>query len=290
MHSMTGFGRGVSPCGHGQLVLEIKTVNHRFLEIRSRTPSELSGIETVIEKLIRKHLGRGHCSVHVSFESVRANACSLNSDVLCAHIQKLVPIAEQNGLLIKDLLPVLANAPDLFALPTFSDTKEVESAAKNAFKECIDKLLCMRRAEGEAMAQVISKKLGEIEHTVAQLSKLAEGYAESLFNRSQTRLMELLHNHSTDLDPSRLEAEVAILADKADINEEITRLSSHLNQMNTLLTSDKPIGRRMEFLIQEMGREANTIGSKASMAEITHLIVEFKGEIEKIRELVQNVE
>ena len=140
------------------------------------------------------------------------------------------------------------------------------------------------------MAMEISTRLDSCADIVSQIRKLADNYAGTLMERTRTRLQHLLREVAVELDRGRLESEVAMLADKADINEELTRLESHVHQMKELVPQSKPVGRRMEFLIQEMGREVNTIGAKSAFAEITHLVVAFKGELERIRELVQNVE
>ncbi len=290
MRSMTGFGRGTAPLGEGRLVIEMKTVNHRFLEIRSRAPREFSAAESMVDKLARKHLNRGHCTVGISFEAAGSESSCLNTAMLESHLSALEKVAAKKGLPLSDMTSVLGQAPDLFSLPSFNDSEDLTAAVSDAFYEAIDKLMSMRRAEGEAMASDIGIKLADIRGTMNKVTTLAQGYAAGTLEKTRGRISELLDGSGIEIDMSRVEAEAAVLADRADINEELTRLASHCDQMASLLLETEPVGRRMEFLVQEMGREANTIGAKSASAEITHLVVDFKAELEKIRELAQNIE
>jgi uncharacterized protein (TIGR00255 family) len=288
--SMTGFGRGSAPFGGGSLVVELRTVNHRFLEVRSRAPRELLAAEPLIEKLLRATIHRGHCTVHVSCEGPGGGASRIDERTLEAYLEQLIAVAARHGLCLADLVPVLSAAPDLFALPADLIPAEVETAVTAAFAAASQQLLAMRRSEGQAMAAALGALLAETGAAVERLAGLAAGCAGAILDRSRERIALLLADTEIAMDPRRIEAEAALLADRADVNEEVTRLRSHCRQMEQLLVADKPVGRSLEFLIQEMGREANTLGAKAALGELTHQVVELKALLEKQRELALNVE
>jgi uncharacterized protein (TIGR00255 family) len=288
--SMTGFGRGSAPFGKGRLVLELRTVNHRFLEVRSRAPRELLAAESLIDSLLRTTIHRGHCTMHISCEGPGGGASRIDERTLETYLEQLIQVGSRHGLCLADLVPILSAAPDLFVLPADTAPKEIETAVTAAFAEAAEGLLAMRRAEGQAMAAVFETLLAEIRDAIERLAGLAAGCAGALLDRSRERIAALLAGTEVALDPRRLEAETALLADRADVNEEIARLRSHCRQLEQLLDAGKPVGRKIEFLIQEMGREANTLGAKAALGELTHQVVELKALLERQRELAQNVE
>jgi uncharacterized protein (TIGR00255 family) len=290
MRSMTGFGLGSAPLGDGRLVVELKTVNHRFLEIRTRAPRELAAAEPRVERLIRATLSRGHCTVGLTFEASAGGVARLDARALAAHLGELQQVATAAGIPLETLVPLLAAAPDLYVPQVFDEPDALERAVDAAFAEASARLVAMREAEGRAMAEEIAGRLVRINGAVASLERLSSEYAATILARMRLKIAALLAESEAGLEPGRVEAEAALLADKADITEEITRLKSHCEQMSALVSSEEPIGRRLDFLIQEMGREANTVGAKAAFAELTHAVVQFKAELEKIRELVQNVE
>lgn len=290
MRSMTGFGMGSAPLGGGRLVLEIKTVNHRFLEIRCRAPRELAAAEPMVERLLRAALSRGHCTVGLTFEATAGGVARLDGRALAAHLSELQAVAEETRVPLSALVPILATAPDIYALPAFDDPEALARAVDAAFAPAMGKLVAMRESEGRAMAADLAARLEELRSGLRRLEELAERYASSLLSRMRLRVAALLEDSGAALETGRVESEVALLADKADISEELTRLRSHCDQISHLLADGEPVGRRLDFLIQEMGREANTVGSKAAFAELTHVVVEFKAAVEKMRELVQNVE
>jgi len=288
--SMTGFGRGSAPFGGGSLVMELRTVNHRFLEVRSRAPRELLAAEPLIEKLLRATIHRGHCTAHLSCEGPGGGASRIDERTLETYLEQLIQVGSRHGLCLADLIPVLSAAPDLFALPVGAVPEEVERAVTAAFAEALQRLLAMRRSEGQAMTAALETLLAETRATIEQLAGLAAGSAGAILDRSRERIAALLADTEIAIDPRRIEAEAALLADRADVNEEITRLRSHCRQLEQLIVAGKPAGRNLEFLLQEMGREANTLGAKAGRSELTHQVVELKALLEKQRELAQNVE
>jgi len=290
MRSMTGFGIGSAPLGEGRLVVEIKTVNHRFLEIRSRVPKELVAAEPQLEKLVRASLSRGHCTIVATYDASAGGTARLDTRALEAYLEQLRSVSSKTGVPLAELVPLLAAAPNIYVPPVLDEPEALAAAVDRAFAEAGSKLVVMREIEGRAMSEDIAARLRGIRAAVDELSRLAAGYASTILARTRLKIAALLAGGDAALEPGRIEAEVALLADKADISEEITRLASHCDQMAKLLSASDPIGRRLDFLIQEMSREANTIGAKAAFAELSHVVIEFKAELEKIRELVQNVE
>ncbi len=288
--SMTGFGRGNAPLAGGCLAIEVRTVNHRFLEVRSRAPRELLAAESLVEKLLRKTIRRGYCTVHLSCEGPGGGAARIDERALGIHLERLIRIGQGHGLCLADLIPVLSAAPDLFAPPVDTAPGDIETAVRAAFAEAADGLLAMRREEGRAMADELRNLLAGTRGIVERIAGLAEDQPSAILERSRERIAALLAGTDIAMDPRRIEAEAALLADRADVSEEITRLRSHCRQLEETIGGDAPAGRRLEFLIQEIGREANTLGAKISLGEVTHLVVDLKAALEKQRELAQNVE
>jgi uncharacterized protein (TIGR00255 family) len=290
MRSMTGFGRGKAALGKGYVVLEIRTVNHRFLEIRTRATRELLAGEAMVEQLLRKRLSRGYCLVNLWYEGSLGGSVAIDQGALKSHLDALVEVAADKKLCLTDLIPVLTGAPDIFAAPRIEEEKALKEAIEAAFVEAVSSLVAMRESEGEAMSSelcALSKGLGAHVKTLAELSA---AWPRIALSRLKERLQTLMSDGDIALDSGRMEAEVAILAERADVSEELTRIESHLDQLGTTIASDEPIGRKIEFLIQEMSREANTIASKTAIAEVSTTIIDIKSDLEKMRELAQNIE
>jgi uncharacterized protein (TIGR00255 family) len=287
---MTGFGCGKAQLGDGFVVLEMRSVNHRFLEVRTRAPRELLAAESLVERLLRKSLSRGYCLVNVWYEGSLGGSTTIDKGALKSHLDSLVEVGKEKELCLTDLVPVLAGAPDIFTTPRVEDEAALESVVKEAFRKAVGGLLEMRETEGEAMAEELRGMHRSLSGRVKELKKHAESWPKIALVRLKERLNALLTDAETALDPGRLEAEAAMLAERADITEEVTRLESHLDQLSSTLESDAPVGRKIEFLIQEMGREANTIASKTALPEVSSVIIDAKTDLEKMRELAQNAE
>ncbi len=290
MRSMTGFGRGSADFGDGRVILEIKTVNHRFLEIRSRAQRELIAGEAFIEPLLRSRLGRGYCTVNLFYEGDLGGSTVIDQGALKNHLKSLIEVGEEFELCLADLIPTLAGAPDIFITPRPADEEALKAAVERAFEEAISGLLKMREAEGSAMAEDFFARCKVLTESTADIATLAESWPKLALERTRERINTLLTDIKSELDVGRVEAEAALLVDRADITEEITRLRSHMEQLASLTETAEPVGRKAEFLIQEIGREVNTIGSKAALDEIPPLVIKMKTELEKVRELVQNIE
>jgi uncharacterized protein (TIGR00255 family) len=287
---MSGFGRGSAPLGGGRLVVELKSVNHRFLEVRSRSPRELLNVEPLVDKLVRARLRRGHLTALVTLETVAGAATRVDDVTLREQLEQLRSIADEFELRLADLAPLLSGSPDVFHAEPVRDQRQLERAVERALGEALDALISMRDREGAAMAAELARLLETARGATADLERIVAGQPDLLLERARKRVAALLEGTDIKVDPARIEAESALLADRADVTEEIARLGSHCDQLSQLLGADEPVGRRLEFLVQEMGREANTLAAKAALPEATHAAVELKAEIEKIREIAQNVE
>lgn len=290
MHSMTGFGRGSATFGEGRIVIEIKAVNHRYLEVRSRAPREFLTAESVVEQLLRRHLSRGYCTVNLWYEGKGGGTTTIDQEALKNHLHSLIRIGDEMELCLADLVPVLAGSPDIYATPRIDDEAAVDASVKEAFSEAIEKLIAMRTAEGAAMATDLNTRHALICEHITELEQEADRWPPIALARIKERLKLLLEDNDIAIGNGRAEAEAAILVDRADVTEEITRLKSHCEQMTALFQTDEPVGRKIEFLIQEMGREVNTVGSKTALPEITPRVIDIKAELEKMRELAQNIE
>ena len=287
---MTGFGSGKAPFGEGYVVLEIKSVNHRFLEVRSRSPRELLAGEAVVEKLLRSRLHRGYCMVNIWYEGSVGGTTAIDQGALKSHLDSLVQVAEDTKLCLTDLVGVLAGAPDIFTTPRIDDQKVLVEAIEWAFGGAISTLIGMREAEGKAMEKELLFLAENLECQMKTLDKESKRWPQRALKRLKERISSLTDGIEIQVDEHRIASEVAMLVDRADVTEEIARLGSHIEQLRSVVRTSEPVGRKLEFLIQELGREANTIASKASMPEISSVVVEVKAELEKMREIAQNIE
>lgn len=289
MRSMTGFGCGEAELHGHQLICELRALNHRFLDVRVRMPEELSSHTFFVEQLARDQLSRGRFDVGIRLEG------SLN------HPRFSLPRAREvyEGLLrLRDELapgtdvPVaaLASLPQLLLESQPSALQGLEQALRDAFAAALGGLSQMREREGQALARELEGRLRSLRALAEEARALSDGAAERQLVRLRERVTRLLADLGVSPDASRLETELALLADKSDVTEELVRLGSHCDQFQALLAEDAPVGRRMDFLLQEMSREVNTLGSKSQDVKISHLVVDIKSQLEKIKEQVQNVE
>jgi len=292
MHSMTGFGSGKAALGDGFVVVEIKTVNHRFLEIRSRSPRELLAGEALVERLLREKLDRGYCMVNLWYEGSMGGSTAIDRGALRTHLDSLVEVAKEKDLVLTDLVSVLAGAPDIFTTPRIEDEALLEKSIREAFEQAAETLTAMRTTEGAAMAKKIGFLITRLSTQVTRLSEACTEWPKEALTRLRERISLLIKDIEIDveLDQGRLSSEAALLADRADVTEEITRLLSHISQLSTVITQEGPIGRKVEFLIQELGREANTVASKTALPIVAESVIEIKADLEKMREIAQNIE
>lgn len=291
MYSMTGFGKGTCAVDGREMTVELKSVNNRFLDISMRLPRSLGQLEEPFRRALQQRLSRGHIDVFVNYRNTRsdARAVRLDTPLMEAYVQQARKAAEALSLTDDLTLSRVLSLPDVMEIvPADEDEEALLSLGEQAVNLAIDALLKMRLGEGERLKQDLHSRIERMEEYAAAVEKRAPGVAEDYRKKLTERIEEMVKD--TEVDRSRLATEIALFADRAAIDEEIVRLKSHLVHFNELLEVQEPAGRKMDFLIQEMNRECNTIGSKANDAALTDLVLLCKAEIEKLREQIQNIE
>ena len=290
MRSMTGLGIGSAPLGDGRLVVEIRSLNHRFLDVRVRLPSEFADLAFFVEQLARERLTRGRYDI-----GVRTEGAALPP--MTVALERAKAVYEAMGRLRDELAPgtelpvaFLASLPELVVPIASSGADEVRNALKAGLESGLARLDEMRSAEGEALASELKGRLTNSRRLRERVAERSSELVDTYRSRLEERLGRLLADAKVQLEKGRMETELAILADRSDVTEELVRLESHFDQFEKLLGSGEPVGRRLDFLLQEVGREANTVGSKIQDAAVSHVVVDLKAEVERMREQVQNVE
>ena len=289
MESMTGYGRCQMMREGREITVEIKTVNHRFLDISFRMPRNLSFLEEAFKPILQQMLHRGHADVSVQYRNTRmdAHVVSLDEGLLKAYAEAYRRAGNVIGTDEQPGLGQLLSYPDVLNVDTAEEDRDaVTELACEAARKAVDQVCGMRRREGEALRQDMLLHLDELESLRARIEKIAPTVPLAYWDRLLERVRELGVENA---DPSRIAQEVALMADHCAIDEELSRLASHITQMRTCLNEEAEAGRKLDFLVQEMNREVNTTGSKASDLNITKLVVAAKSEIEKLREQAQNV-
>lgn len=291
MYSMTGYGKGSASGDGREMTVELKSVNHRYLDVGMRLPRHLSFLEDPIRSALTARLSRGHIDVFVNYRNLRSDARSVEIDVpLLTAFVAAAKRANESLNLSDDLsLTAALRLPDVSSVrEADEDTDAVLSLLTSAINGAIDALLVMREQEGERLRIYLSSCTDTLESLTEQIALRAPIVVAEYRAKLDERIQTLLGN--VEIDRARLATEVALFADKASIDEEISRLHSHTAQMRALFSDSEPSGRKLDFVVQEMNREFNTIGSKANDGELTKLVLTGKAEIEKIREQVQNIE
>ncbi len=290
MQSMTGYGRCQIERDGREMTVEVKSVNHRFLDISYRLARHLTFLDDALRKGVSARLSRGHVDVFVNYENHRADAREVRVDTALAVAYQSALRELSQALHMEGQISVqdYARLPDVL---TVQEKEEDQQAVRELFEEALngalDALIDMRAQEGEHMCADILEKVGSIEALQAQIALRAPGVVVDYRDRLRERLSAL---NEGELDEARLLTEIALFADRAAIDEELVRLLSHTAQIRATVRMNEPVGRRLDFLVQELNREVNTIGSKAMDADIAQCVVQAKGEIEKLREQVQNIE
>lgn len=293
MKSMTGFGRGTVAGEDFKVAVEIKTVNNRYLDIHLRLSQELNPLEMNIRKLISSRLSRGRVDLNISFERSATTTYEINRPLVAGYINVLREILKEFNLAGDVDIASLTRLPG--ALTTARDGLDEESVAgvERAVGEALDDLERMRESEGATLAEEMRGRVAKIEAEVPLIESAAVGLADAYRQRLQKRIGELVNRGggpTVELDAGRLAQEVAYLADRSDISEELVRLRSHLEQFRATIDSPGEVGKRLDFLLQELNREANTVLSKSTEVSIKDAGLAIKAEVEKLREQVQNVE
>lgn len=294
IRSMTGFGRGEYSDGKRNVICEIRTVNHRYADISVKMPKRYSFAEEKIKALIKERVRRGKVEVSIIVENLTEGDITirLNSPVAQQYIENLKELKERYGLTGEIDLKLVSSMPDVLkAIPDVEDEEEVTAVICESVKAAVSRLDEMRTTEGAKLAEDLLMRGELIREIVKKIEKRAPLVAEEYREKLEARIRELVED-KVDIPADRILVEAAVFADKANITEELVRLDSHMIQLKAFLTEsgEGTVGKKLDFLVQEMNREANTIGSKANDLEITSLMLETKSEIEKIREQVQNFE
>lgn len=289
---MTGFGRGAVAEDNFAVTVELKTVNNRFLDVALRLSSELSQLESTIKRLIANRLSRGRVDVTIQYDRIGELSYELNRPLIKAYILAMKQMQSEFGLSGEPDLNVIARLPNVVQPKKDDLTPEFIVGVEKAVNFAIDDLEKMRENEGLMLRNELVFRLDEIDHRLPAIEKEAGTVADEYRQRLTKRITEMLSKSESqiELDQSRLAQEVAFLADRSDISEEITRLRGHIEHFRQILYDDKEVGKRLDFLTQELNREANTIASKTNQPLVKENALAIKSEIEKIREQVQNVE
>jgi uncharacterized protein (TIGR00255 family) len=292
MKSMTGFGRGSASGDEFTVAVEIKTVNNRYLDIHLRLSQELSPLEMIIRKRVGARLSRGRVDLNINFERTGATTYEVNRPLIAGYVSAMREIQQQFNLAGDIDVSSVARLPGALT-PGRDGLKEVNTAGLDrALDEALDDLERMRESEGAALAEEMRLRLTKIEAEVPIIEAAAAGLTDAYRQRLQKRVGELVSRsgQTVELDAGRLTQEVAYLADRSDISEELVRLRSHIEQFRATVESEGEVGKRLDFLLQELNREANTVLSKATEISIKEAGLAIKAEVEKLREQVQNVE
>ncbi len=286
---MTGFGVGEAEAPAGRLVVEVRAVNHRFLDVRVRAPRELGDLVSFAEHIARERLARGRVEIGIRVEGSAPTAISLDGDRARAAFQALSALRDELAPGSEVPLSLLATVPDLFTAAIDRERDSMRASCRVAFERAVDALERMRGDEGAVLAEDLRGRLRAVRKSAEAIALRGPQVVDHHQRRLRQRITRLT-GPEVPLDPGRLEQEIALLADRSDVTEELTRLASHCAQFDALVNGLEACGRRLDFLLQEMVREVNTIGSKAQDADVAHLVVEVKSELERMREQVQNVE
>lgn len=289
--SMTGYGRGSIQENGRSFTVEIKSVNNRYLDVYIRLPRQISSLEDRIRKYVSARISRGKVDIYISQDKFSEDDIEINLDenVARAYYNSLCTLKDKFQLKDDITLSMLVDIPDVLKIEKKEEDKEeIWNAIIKAIDESLNMFVDMRSSEGLKLSKDISERCDFIQEKVLEIENkcpvVVDEYREKIKQRVSEYLKEI------EIDESKLLNEVAFFSDKVNITEEIVRLKSHLVQMKKTLTLEEPVGRKLDFLIQEMNRETNTIGSKSSDLFITNLVVDIKSELEKIREQVQNIE
>jgi uncharacterized protein (TIGR00255 family) len=290
--SMTGFGRAECQDGDYSYKAEIRSVNNRFIEINTRLPKAFLDMELSLKKLIKSHCARG--SINITITLANSNESSGEWDVkpnlplATQYVKALKEIQTSLGLEGKLHIDSVIGLRDIFKIEPISIDPAKESLLMNIAESALTSLQKMRGEEGAHLQKDLAERMDNIEKHTAQIAKRQPEVIKEYKKRLNEKIKLL--NDGVEVDESRLAQETAILADRCDITEEITRLSSHLIQFRKLFDSVEPVGRKLEFITQEINREVNTMGSKSSDTELANLVIEIKSTLEKIREQLANIE
>ena len=288
--SMTGFAKSNLIENLREYQIEIKSVNHRYLDISVRVPKQLTFLEDLIKKEISARIKRGKIEVSITFQDNNQDTKKLllNKEIAKNYITQLKELAEETNTEANIQITEIVKLPDVLSVLIEQDDDKIKQDVIKITDQAVDKLIEMRTFEGNKIAEDLKLRIHRINEKIEQISAISTGLIEEYVVKLEKRIKEILKTE--EVDKNRIAQEVVIYADKCSIEEEITRLKSHSMQFEKLLYENEAVGKKLDFLIQEMNRETNTIGSKANSLEIVNNVVDIKTELENIREQIQNIE
>ena len=291
MKSMTGFGRAIYENSNRNYIIDLKTVNNKYSDINVKLPRRISFLEEKIRKAIANKITRGKVEATITFfdYSSKSKKIVLNKEIAKEYIKQLREIADENELSENINVVEIAKLPDILNSIDVENDEEIAEETLQCLNMALDNLLEMRAKEGENIKKDLLKRLEKVAILVNNIEKESTGLVEEYVLKLEKRVKEILNTNI--IDENRVAQEAVIYADKMSIEEELTRLKSHIEQFNELVNNTQnPIGKKLDFIIQEMNRETNTIGSKSGSNGITNLVIDLKVELEDIREQIQNIE
>ena len=289
--SMTGFGAGDAETADFKVHIEVKAVNQRFLETNYHMPYSMNMFENQLTKKIKEYASRGKLDINIRFQDLRDKAVTVKVDkgLVAAYGQALQEISSQLELSAPVTAAQIASYPDVLKLnEENADLEAAQPVLMQAMEQALESFAAMREAEGQNIQRDLLARIGTLENFVGELEKLAPEIVAAYRQRLENLLREYLAKEN--IEESRIIQEVALFTDKVNYTEETVRLRSHFDQFRQIITAGEPVGRKLDFLIQEMNREINTVASKANSAGAAQFVVDVKSEIEKIREQIQNIE
>lgn len=292
IRSMTGYGKQSLSIDGREYQIEIKSVNHRYLDINIKMPKTLSYLEDTIKKEISEKIKRGKIDVFITFEnnSQEGKNIKINKELAKLYINQLKELAQEEKISSNIEVIEIAKFPDILTIKVDEEDEKIKQEIMQTTQEATNKIIEMKNIEGEKIAQDLLQRISNIENKIMEISEKSTGLIQEYVVKLEKRIQEILKTE--EIDKSRLAQEVVIYADKCSIEEEITRLKSHIYQFKNLISNNEneTKGKKLDFIIQEMNRETNTIGSKANNLEITNGVIDIKTELEDIREQIQNIE
>lgn len=291
MKSMTGYGRAKIENDTREYIVEVKSVNHKYLDINIKLPKTLFCIEDKIRKVISNKISRGKIDAFVTYINygIEGKTILINKDIAKMYIKEIEEIATENNIASGIRATEISKFPEVLnVIVDEEDEEKIWLELNKCLEKALDNFIEMRTTEGEKIKEDLKQRLDEIDENINEIFKNSTGLVEEYVVKLRKRIQEILN---TDVvDETRLAQEIVIYSDKTSIEEEITRIKSHIIQFKELLNSEGAIGKKADFIIQEMNREINTIGSKSGKFEITQLVIKIKTQIEDIREQIQNIE
>lgn len=289
IRSMTGYGRGKYEIDSREYTVEIKSVNNRYCDISVKLPRSISYLEDKIKKEITSKVSRGKIDVFITFynNSTKGKSIKFNRELASMYIAELRELAKENLINSDIQVTEISKFPDVLTVENNEDEELIWNELQNPLNEAISNFINMKETEGKKIYEDLSSRIEDIQNKINIISANSTRLIKDYVVKLETRIKELLNTEN--IDENRLAMETVIYADKCSVEEEITRLNSHTSQFKDLI-KESVVGKKLDFLIQEMNRETNTIGSKSSSIEITNLVVEMKTQIEDIREQIQNIE